>query len=77
VVDDGLTAWVPEVALAPDHPPDAVQEPAPVDDHVRVDEPPALMLPGDADRDTVGTSDVTVTSTLLDATPPMPVQVRI
>jgi hypothetical protein len=77
VVDEGLTAWDPEVAFAPDHPPDAVQEPALADDHVSVDDPPAAMLAGDAARDTVGTSPVTVTSTLVDATPPTPVQVRM
>lgn len=77
MVDEGLTAWEPEDAFAPDHPPDAVQEPAPAADHVSVDESPAAMLAGDAERDTVGTGVVTVTSTLLDATPPLPVQVRI
>jgi hypothetical protein len=43
------------VAFTPDHPPDAVQEPASVDDHVSVEEPPAAMLAGDAEKDTVGT----------------------
>jgi hypothetical protein len=69
-------AWEPEVAFTPDHPPDAVQEPASVDDHVSVDDPPAAMLAGDAARDTVG-SVATVTSALVAATPPMPVQIRI
>ena len=77
VVDEGLTAWEPEGAFAPDHPPDAVQEPALVDDHVSMDDSPAAMLAGDAERDTVGTGVVTVTSALLDAAPPTPVQVRI
>ena len=76
-MDEGLTACEPELALAPDHPPEAVQEPAPVDDHVSVDDPPAAMPAGDAARDSVGTGVVTVTSALIDATPPMPVQVRI
>jgi hypothetical protein len=48
-----------------------------VDDHVSVDDPPAAMLAGDAERATVGTSVVRVTSTLADAAPPMPMQVRI
>jgi hypothetical protein len=77
VVDDGLTACEPEVAFVPDHPPEATHEPALVDDQLSVDDPPESMLAGDADRDTVGASNVTVTRTLLDATPPMPVQVRI
>ena len=38
---------------------------------------PEAMLVGDAERDTLGTSVVTVTSTLVTATPPMPMQVRI
>ena len=76
-MDEGLTACEPELAVAPDHPPEAVQEAAPVDDHVSVDEPPATMPAGDAETDTVGTGVVTVTSALVDATPPMPVQVRI
>jgi hypothetical protein len=69
-------AWEPEVAFTPDHPPDAVQEPASVDDHVSVDDPPPAMLAGDAERDTVG-SVVTVTSALINATPPAPMHVRI
>jgi hypothetical protein len=77
VVDEGLTACEPEVAFAPDHPPEAVHEPALVDDQLSVDDPPELMLAGDAERDTLGTGDVTVTRTLVDATPPMPLQVRI
>ena len=76
-MDEGLTACEPELAFAPVHPPDAVQEPAPVDDHVSVDDSPAAMLPGDAETDTVGAGVVMVTSALVDATPPMPVQVRI
>jgi hypothetical protein len=76
-VDEGLTACEPELAFVPDHPPEAVQEPAPVDDHVSVDDPPAAMLAGDAETDTVGTGVATVTSALVDAAPPIPVQVRI
>jgi len=72
-----VTAREPEFAFAPDHPPDAVQEPASVDDHVRVDDPPPAMLAGDAERDTVGTSVVSVTTALVNAIPPLPVQVRI
>ena len=36
----------------PDHPPDAVQALAAVDDHVSMDDAPAAMLAGDAERDT-------------------------
>jgi hypothetical protein len=66
------------VAFAPDHPPDAVQEAAPVDDHVSVDDPPAATVTGDAARDTVGTDEaaVTVTVALCEALPPVPVQLR-
>ena len=71
-------AWEPEVAFTPDHPPDAVQEPASVDDHVSVDDPPAAMPAGDAESDTVGSTGVaTLTSALADAIPPAPVQVRM
>jgi hypothetical protein len=54
VVDEGLTAREPEVALAPDQPPDAVHELALADDQLSVDDWPAVMLAGDADSDTVG-----------------------
>jgi hypothetical protein len=77
VVDEGLAACEPEVAFVPDHPPEAVHEPALVDDQVSIDDAPEAMLAGDAERDTAGTSVVMVTSTLAAATPPMPMQVRI
>jgi hypothetical protein len=48
-----------------------------VDDHVSVADSPAAMLAGEAERDTVGASVVTVTSTLVTAVPPMPMQARI
>ena len=54
-----------------------MQELALVDDHVSVDDSPGAMACGDAASDTVGPSVVTVTRTLVDAIPPMPMQVRI
>jgi hypothetical protein len=46
--------WVPEVALAPDQPPEAVQAVALVDDQVSVEDPPLEMELGFAVSDTVG-----------------------
>ena len=48
-----------------------------MEDQVSVEDSPAAMLPGDAVSVTVATGAVTVTSTLVDAAPPTPVQVRI
>ena len=64
-----------EVALPPDHAPDARQEVALVDDHVRVEDPPLVTIVGFAVSDTVGTGN-TVTVAEADALPPEPVQVR-
>jgi len=49
---------VPLVGSAPLQAPDAVQDVAPVEDHVRVVELPAEMDVGLADRETVGGDDV-------------------
>jgi hypothetical protein len=46
---------LPEIALAPDHAPDAEQEPAFVEDHVSVEDPPLATDVGFAESDTVGT----------------------
>jgi len=55
-----------------------VQEAALVDDQVSVEDWPAGMVVGDADRETVGAGGtITVTSTLFEATPPGPVQVTM
>jgi hypothetical protein len=66
--------WLPEVALAPDHAPDAVQPVALVDDQLSVDEPPMTTELGFAVSDTVGTAGVTVTLADALALPPGPVQ---
>ena len=66
---------MPEVALLPDHAPEAVQEVALVDDQVSVEDPPLATDVGFAVSDTVGTGNtVTVTEAL--ALPPEPVQLR-
>ncbi len=66
---------LPEVALVPDHAPEATQEPASVDDQVSVDDLPLATKVGFADREIVGTGNtVTVAEAL--ALPPEPVQVR-
>jgi len=73
--------WLPEVALLPDHAPEATQEVALVDDHVSVEDSPLPTEIGFAESDTVGTGGgggvpdtVTVADVL--ALPPAPVQVR-
>ena len=48
-----LTDSLPEIALAPDQPPDAEQEVALVEDQVSVDEPPLATDVGFAVSDTV------------------------
>ena len=52
--------WEPLMATAPDHPPDAVQEVALVEDQLKVELPPADTLAGFALREAVGGA-VTVT----------------
>lgn len=69
---------LPEVALEPDQPPEAAQDVAFVEDHVRVDDPPLVTDAGLALRETAGTG-VAVTVTVADAlcVPPGPVQERL
>ena len=50
----GETDWVPDVALAPDQPPLAVQEVALVEDHDSIENWPLVMLEGEAEIETVG-----------------------
>lgn len=65
---------LPEVVLAPDHAPEAMQEMASVDDQVSVEGSPLATGVGFAVSDTVGTvNTVTVVEAL--ALPPEPVQV--
>ena len=65
----------PEVALAPDQAPDAVQELASVDDQLSVEDLPVATEAGLATSETVGTGNaVTVMEAL--ALPPEPVHVR-
>jgi hypothetical protein len=67
--------WLPEMALLPDHEPEAVQEVALVDDQVSVEDAPLATEVGFAVSDTVGTGN-TVTLTEALALPPELVQVR-
>jgi hypothetical protein len=72
---------LPEVALAPDHAPEAVQEVAFVEDQVRVEDAPFAIDVGFAVSDRVGTGGgggVADTVTVADALalPPEPVQIR-
>ncbi len=64
---------MPLVGIVPLHPPEAVQEVALVDDHVKVDAAPLLTVLGLADRVTTGAAWVTETVTDWVALPPVPV----
>jgi len=71
-----LVDSLPEGALVPDQPPEAVQESAFVEDQVSVEDPPFETDGGSAASDTVGAGGNTVTVTVALALPPEPVQVR-
>ena len=78
MVAAGLTPCEPEAAFAPDQPPEALHVLAPLDVHVSVDVPPATMLPGEAESDTVGpAAAVTVTVALCEALAEAPLQLSI
>jgi len=71
---------LPEIALLPDHAPEAAQEVALVDDQVSVEDPPLAIDVGFAVSDTVGTGGGggmpdTMTVVEMLALPPGPVQV--
>jgi hypothetical protein len=70
--------WEPEILLAPDQAPEAVQELALLDDQVRVDALPLLTVLGLALRLTVG-EGFALTATVADcaALPPLPVQASV
>ena len=69
---------LPLVASLPDQPPEALQLVAFVDDQLRVDDAPLLMLAGVAVRLTVGAAGAdTLTVTDCVALPPVPLQVSV
>jgi hypothetical protein len=73
--------WLPDVALPPDQPPEALQEVAFVEDHVSVEDAPLATDVGFAAIDTVGACGgggvpETVTAADVLAVPPEPVQLR-
>ena len=67
---------LPEVALAPDQSPEAVQEVALVEVQVSAEDAPFATAVGFAASETVGTGGSTGTVTVALAPPPAPVQVR-
>ena len=67
---------VPDVALLPDHPPDAVQLVAFVVLHVNDDAEPDATLVGEADNVSVGAGK-TATATDFATDPPLPVHVSV
>ena len=78
VVAMGETDCVPLTALLPLHPPEAVHDVALVDDHVSVEDWPAVIDAGEAEMVTVGAgAGVTDTVADWDALPPAPVQVSV
>ena len=72
----GVSLTVPLAASLPVQALDAVQEVALVDDHVRVELRPKVMLAGDAPMVTVGSGAATVNDAVALPLPPVPVQVR-
>lgn len=72
----GETLTDPDVALEPDHDPDAVHEVVLVDDHVNVLLLPVTIELGFADIEMVGGSD-TVTVVDCEAVPPLPVHASV
>ena len=67
----------PLVAWLPDHPPEALQDVALVEDQARIDVPPLATVLGLAPRVTVGVGAVTVTVADCAALPPAPAQVKV
>jgi hypothetical protein len=67
----------PLVAFAPDQPPEAVQEVALVEVHVRVELLPDTTLVGLAVSVTVGAEVMTATLADAEPLPPVPVQLRV
>jgi hypothetical protein len=76
---NALVVELPDVALLPVQPPDAVQLVALVDDHVSLEVPPAATDVGDADSVAVGAVPTVPTVTVRGAVfhPPAPVQVSL
>lgn len=72
-------ASVPDVALVPLQPPEAVHEVALVDDQFRVALPPCATWAGVAEIVTVGTGGVALTATVAvcEAVPPAPVHASV
>jgi hypothetical protein len=70
--------WVPEIALVPDHAPEAVQELTFVDDQMSDEDAPLVTSEGIAPNDTVG-APTPCTATVADALPlpPGPLQERV
>jgi hypothetical protein len=68
---------LPDVALAPDQLPEAVQDVAFVEDQVIIEDPPLVTVVGFAESDTVGDGGDTVTVADALCAPPDPVQVRL
>jgi hypothetical protein len=70
---------VPEVGCVPDHPPDAVHDVTPVDDHVKTDVAPFAIEIGLAITETVGSCFAAATLIVaeLDVVPPGPLQANV
>lgn len=77
MADNGPVDCEPEVALAPDHPPDALQAVAFAEVHVKVALAPFATALGPTLKVTVGVGDLTDTVADCEALPPAPLQVRV
>jgi hypothetical protein len=75
----GPTPWEPEIDFVPDHPPEAEQDVAFVEDQLSVDVPLVVTVDGLAESETVtgsGTEDTVMVSELF-LLPPAPVQASV
>jgi len=68
--------WLPEVALTPDHAPEAEQEVAFVEDQVSIEDPPLVTDVGFAARTTAGTEELAAPPPPSGSTPPQPANAR-
>lgn len=62
--------WLPDIALAPDHAPEAVQEFAFAEDQVSIEVPPLVTVVGLAESDTVGAVGAVGARAVLTVPPP-------
>jgi hypothetical protein len=79
VVAVGITTSVPVAVFVPLQPPEALQEVASVEVHVKEEDCPTARNVGSATKETVGAGEeaATVTVAELVAVPPVPLQAKV